>query len=52
MTSTHVLPAGRRDVLSVIRFFVLRDVATKTFYFTLVASVFVFVSILIAGVYP
>ena len=52
MTSTQVLPAVRGDVLPEIRLFVLRDVAVKTFYFTLVASAFVFVSILITGVYP
>lgn len=52
MTSTHVLPAVKRDVLPVIQVFVLRDVATKAFYFTLVASVFVFVSVLFTGVHP
>jgi hypothetical protein len=52
MNSTQVLPAVRGDVLPEIRLFVLRDVAVKTFYFTLVASAFVFVSILITGVYP
>jgi hypothetical protein len=52
MTSTHVLPTVRRGALPEIRTFVLREIATKTFYFTLVASVFVFVSILITGVYP
>jgi hypothetical protein len=52
MTATHVLPAVRRDALPEIRAFVLRDIATKAFYFTLVASVFVFVSILITGIYP
>jgi hypothetical protein len=49
MNSTQVL---KGDVLPEIRLFVLRDVAVKTFYFTLVATALVFVSILIAGVYP
>jgi hypothetical protein len=52
MTSTHVLPIVRRDALPEIRTFILRQIAAKVFYFTLVASVFVFVSILITGVYP
>jgi hypothetical protein len=52
MTSTHVLPAVRRDVLPAIRLLVRRDVAAKAFNVTLLASVFVFVSILITGVYP
>lgn len=51
MNSTQVFPAVRGDVLPEIRLFV-RDAAVKTFYFTLVASAFVFVSILITGVYP
>lgn len=52
MNSTQVFPAVRGDVLPETRLFVLRDVAVKTFYFTLVAGAFVFISILITGVYP
>lgn len=52
MIATHALTAVGGDVLPEIRLFVLRDVAVKTFYFTLVASAFAFVSILITGVYP
>jgi hypothetical protein len=47
MTSTHILP-----VMPAIRIFVLREAAAKAFYFTVVASVFVFISILIIGVHP
>jgi hypothetical protein len=52
MTSTHVLPGVIPSVLSQDRSRVLRDVATKTLYFSLVAIVFVFVSILLTGAHP
>ena len=52
MTSIHVLPAVRRGLVLEIEIFVLRDVAAKAFYFTLTASVFVFLSILITGLHP
>lgn len=52
MTSTHVFPRARASALSEIRSGILPDVVAKTFYFTLAAAAFVFLSILITGVHP
>ena len=52
MTSTHVLPGLTPSVLPEVRPDVLRDVATKVFYYSLVATVFVFISILLTGAHP
>ena len=52
MTSTHVFPGAGPYVLPEIRSSVVRDVATKAFYFSLVATVFVFVLILTTGLHP
>jgi hypothetical protein len=32
--------------------YAVRDVATKVFYFSLVAAVFIFISMLLTGVHP
>ena len=52
MTSTHVLPGLTPSVLPEVRPGVLHDVATKVFYYSLVATVFVFISILLTGAHP
>jgi hypothetical protein len=52
MTSTHVLPDAIHYALPEVRSGVLLEVATKVFYFSLVATVFVFVLILLTGVHP
>ena len=52
MMSTHVFPRARAHALPDIRSGILLDVMAKTFYFTLAASAFVFVSILMTGVHP
>jgi hypothetical protein len=52
MTSTHVFPRARAYALPEMRSGILLDVMAKTFYFTLAASAFVFVSILMTGVHP
>jgi hypothetical protein len=52
MTSTHVLPGVAPSVLPEVRSGVLPDVAAKVFYYSLVATVFIFVSILLTGAHP
>jgi hypothetical protein len=52
VTSTHVFPGARTYVLPEIRSGIFRDIATKTFHFALIATAFVFVSILITRIHP
>ena len=47
--TTHELPGAVAYVLPKPAYGVIQDMATKTFYFSLVAAAFVFVSILLAG---
>jgi hypothetical protein len=47
--TTHVLPGY---VLPQVEYGVVRDIAIKTFYFSLVATAFVFVSIVLTGIHP
>jgi hypothetical protein len=51
MTS-HALPGAARYVLANVEYAVVRDMAIKTFYFSLMATAFVFVSILLTGIHP
>jgi hypothetical protein len=52
MAAAHVLPGVRLDVLPDVLADALPDVAIKAFYFSLVATAFVFVSILLTGIHP
>ena len=52
MTSTHALPGVIPYVLPQVRSGAIRDVATKVLYYSLVATVFIFVSILLTGAHP
>jgi hypothetical protein len=50
--TTHELPVAIAYVLPKVGYGVIRDIAIKTFYFFLVATAFVFVSILVTGIHP
>ena len=50
--TTHELPVAIAYVLPNVEYGVVRDIAIKTFYFFLVATAFVFVSILVTGIHP
>ena len=50
--TTHALPGAIAYVLPNVEYGVVRDIAIKTFYFSLVAITFVFVSILLTGIHP
>jgi hypothetical protein len=50
--TTHALPRAVRYALPKVEYGFVRDVAIKTFYFSLVATAFVFISILLIGVHP
>jgi len=55
MTLAHVFPGARPrapHAVSDVYRDVLADATVKTVYFTLVATVFVFASILLTGVHP
>jgi hypothetical protein len=53
MTShVHVLPSPVPYAYPNVGYGVVRDIAIKTFYFSLVATAFVFVSILLTGIHP
>jgi hypothetical protein len=52
MASAHVLPGVHLGVRPGVRFDVLPDVAIKVVYFSLVATAFVFVAILLTGIHP
>jgi hypothetical protein len=52
MIADHVLPNTHLDPLPGILAEVLPDLVIKAFYFSSVATVFVFVSILLTGIYP
>lgn len=52
MVADHVLPSVRTNVLPNVIFDVLRDVTIKASYFSLVATTFVFVLILLTGMHP
>jgi hypothetical protein len=50
--TTHELPVAIAYVLPKAGYGVIRDIAIKTFYFSLVASAFAFIATLLAGIHP
>ena len=50
--TTHMLPGSIPYVLPTVEYGVVRDIAIKAFYLSLVATAFVFVSILLTGIHP
>jgi hypothetical protein len=52
MTYTHAVPGRRRPGIAVVRSGGLPDWAKKMLYFNLAATMFAFLSILLAGRHP
>jgi hypothetical protein len=50
--TTQVLRGAITYDLPKFEYGVVRDIAIKTFYFSLVASAFIFVAILLTGIHP
>ena len=50
--TTHEPPVAIAYVLPNVEYGVVRDIAIKTFYFSLVTITFVFVSLLLTGIHP
>jgi hypothetical protein len=52
MASAHVLPGVRLGTFPSVRVSAFHDVAIKVVCFSLVATAFVFISILLTGIHP
>jgi hypothetical protein len=50
--TTQVVPGAISYADAEFEYGVVRDIAIKTFYFSLVASAFIFVAILLTGIHP
>ena len=50
--TTRALPGAIPYVLPKFEFGVVRDIAIKAFYFSLTATAFIFVAIVLAGIHP